>query len=135
MSGQSQPEALRDSAESPFSAILAELGERIAGFRAAVFFDDQGETVDYHSYLEPFETRLIGAHTGVVLGSASARFSWLGLGQVDRLEVRAGWRDTITVALGGGYYLTVVVEAGAATEEIDEAIETTAAALKAEAGI
>jgi predicted regulator of Ras-like GTPase activity (Roadblock/LC7/MglB family) len=135
VSGKAQPEAQRDSAESTFSAILTQLAAGIEGFRAAVFFDDEGEAVDYHSFLEPFETRLIGAHHGIVLASARSRFAWLGLGQVDRLEIRAGWRDTITVALGGGYYLTVVVEAGAATEEIDQAIEVAAAALRSEAGL
>ncbi|MBW2276870.1 MAG: hypothetical protein JRF63_05215 [Deltaproteobacteria bacterium] len=135
MNEQPQGEPRRDSVESPFSAILAALAERVEGFRAAVFFDDEGETVDYHSMLEPFETRLIGAHTGIVLNSASVRFRWLGLGEVDRLDVRAGWRDTITVALGSGYYLTLVLEAGAATDDIDRPIEEAALALKREAGL
>jgi len=129
------PEPRRDLAESPFSEILAELAGQIDGFRAAVFFDDLGETVDYHSLLEPFETRLIGAHAGILLGSADARFNWLGLGRVDRLEVRAGWRDLITVTVGGGYSLTVVVAAGAATEAIDGPIAAAVEALRREAGL
>lgn len=132
MSGE--PEPRRDLAASPFCEILAELAGQIEGFRAAVFVDDQGETVDYHSLLEPFETRLIGAHAGVVLGSAGARFSWLGLGRVDRLDVRAGWRDLITVTVGDGYFLTVVVAAGAATDEIDGPIAAAVEALRREAG-
>ena len=135
MSGETQPEARRDSAESPFSSILASLAERVEGFRAAVFFDGEGETVDYHSLLDPFETRQIGAHHGIVLGSAAARFRWLGLGEVDRFEIRSGWRDSVTVALGEGYFLSLVVEAGAATEEIDEPLAEAAAALKNEAGL
>lgn len=135
MSGSSERQPQRDSAESPFSEALSVLAESCAGFRAAVFFDEEGETVDYHSFLDPFETRLVGAYHGVVLTSASARFRWLGLGAVERLEICAGWRDSISVSLGGGYYLTVVLEAGAADENLESAIETAVAALREEAGL
>lgn len=135
MSGAPERQPLRDTAESPFSRVLSALAEGCAGFRAAVFYDAEGETVDYHSFLDPFETRLVGAHHGVVLASASARFRWLGLGAVERLEVRAGWCDTISVSLGSGYYLTVVLEAGAADESLEAAIETAVAALREEAGL
>jgi predicted regulator of Ras-like GTPase activity (Roadblock/LC7/MglB family) len=135
VSGRQQRVPQRDSIESPFSAILTALADRIEGFHAAVFFDDEGETVDYHSFLEPFQTRLVAAHNGIVISSADARFRWLGLGGVDRLDVRAGWRDSITVAVGGGYFLTVVLEAGAADDEVDEPIAEAVAALKREAGL
>ena len=125
----------RDSAESPFSEILAELAVCARGFRAAVFFDRDGETIDYHSFLEPFETRLAGAHHGVVVSSARARFAWLGLGQLERLEFCAGWRDSVTVSLGDEYYLTVLVEAGTLDDELNAAVDEVAARLKQEAGL
>jgi predicted regulator of Ras-like GTPase activity (Roadblock/LC7/MglB family) len=125
----------RDSAESPFSDILAALAGCCPGFRAAVFFDGDGETVDYHSFLEPFETRLVGAHHGVVMSSARSRFAWLGLGELERLEYNAGWRDSITVSLGGDYYLTVLVETGTVTEELSATIDAVAVRLKQEAGL
>jgi predicted regulator of Ras-like GTPase activity (Roadblock/LC7/MglB family) len=129
------PVSQRDAAESPFSEIISALADRSPGFRAAVFFDDEGETVDYHSFLEPFQTRLTAAHLGVVVSSARQRFSWLGMGQLTRLEIVTDRLELVTAAMGDGYHLAVVVEAGAWSPELEEEVQRVVVLLREEAGL
>jgi hypothetical protein len=125
----------RDSLASPFARILSGLVAACDGFETAVFFDDLGETIDYYSYLDPFTARLIGAHHGVLFASANSRFEWLGAGPVSCLEVSAGRRDSVTVRVAPGYFLTVMVRAGASTDALLERLAGVAAELRAEAGM
>ncbi|MCK9461711.1 MAG: hypothetical protein M0R80_18940 [Proteobacteria bacterium] len=125
----------RDSTESPFARILSELVSVCEGFETAVFFDDLGETIDYHSYLDPFSARLVAAHHGVLFSSAKHRLEWLGAGSATHLEIYASNRDSVTMRIAEGYYMTVVVRAGTLSEELFVRIAEVAVEFCTEAGL
>ncbi len=105
-------ETHRDMEPSAFAEILAHIDGVCPGFKAAVFYDREGETIDYHSYLEPYDTRLAAAHIGVIVSSAIRRFDLLALGKVEQIEIHADRLDSVTVVMGDGLFLSVIVSAG-----------------------
>jgi predicted regulator of Ras-like GTPase activity (Roadblock/LC7/MglB family) len=125
----------RDSIESPFARILSKLESACEGFETAVFFDNLGETIDYYSYLDPFSARLVAAHHGVLFSSADARFEWLGAGPTMQVEIYALNRDSVTIRVAKGYFMTVVVRAGTLSEELFSRIAEVAVEFCTEAGI
>jgi len=125
----------RDSTASPFARILSELESACDGFETAVFFDDLGETIDYYSYLDPYSARLVAAHHGVLFSSTNHRFEWLGAGSTMQLEIYAANRDSVTLRVAKGYYMTVVVRAGTLSDELFTRIAEVAVEFCAEAGI
>ena len=127
-------DAQRDMAGSPFGTILERLHAEHDGVVAAVFYDDEGETIDYHSFLDPFDTRLAAAHHGVVVSSATQRMAWLRLGTVQALEVHTDKLASITLPVGGGTFLTVLTAAGALSDPLLESIDSAVIKLRMEAG-
>jgi len=125
----------RDVAESPFASILERLHAAHPQVLTAVFYDELGETIDYHSQLDPFETRLTAAHHGVVVCSALQRMAWLGFGIVEALEVAADKLSTVTIPVGSGTFLTVVTSAGELSDELFAAIDETIEQLRVEADL
>jgi predicted regulator of Ras-like GTPase activity (Roadblock/LC7/MglB family) len=128
-------EAQRDVDESTFGAILARINAAHREVMVAVFFDDQGETIDYWSQLDPYDTRLTAAHQGVVVCSAIQRMSWLGMGVVEALEVQTDRTVTLTIPVGGGTFLTVVSRGNELTPELNELLDEVIVQLRLEAGI
>lgn len=121
--------------KSPFAAILARLRDEFKGVEAAAFFDSEGETIDYDGILDPFMTRLLAAHHGVIRASFQSRLDWLNLGRVEIFEIRTSEKETITLPVAEDFYLTVVVESGASSVQLRNAIEEVASALREEAGL
>jgi predicted regulator of Ras-like GTPase activity (Roadblock/LC7/MglB family) len=120
---------------STFGAILADLERSCAGFLAAIFYDEEGETIDYHSRLGPFETRLEAAHLGVLVRSASHRARWTGLGSLEWFEIRTDRRESLTVPLGSGLVVSLLLEAGGLGPETLEHLLGAVARLRLEAGV
>ncbi|MDD5305949.1 MAG: hypothetical protein PHU25_01385 [Deltaproteobacteria bacterium] len=125
----------RDVPRSPFADILAGMSARIPGAVAAVFFDVEGEAIDYHSFFDPFRTRLVAAHCVVLFESARQRLQWMGCGELARLDSIGATHETVTVQVGGGYYLTVFMTAGGAGDDLETALEEAVVRLRMETGI
>ena len=125
----------REGGASPFARILSELERVCEGLETAVFFDELGETIDLHSHLDPFSAKLVAAHHGVLFSSASFRLEWLGAGPATLMEICAANRDSVTIRVAEGYFMTVVVRAGSLSEALFARISEVAAALRVEAGI
>ena len=102
----------RDMERSAFAEILSHIDGVCPGFLAAVFYDGEGETIDYHSYMEPFDTRLAAAHIGVVAASIARRFQALSMGKVEQIEIHASRLDSVTVSMGDDLFLSVIVSSG-----------------------
>ncbi len=126
---------LRDSVESIFSEILSQLEIACAGFEAAVFYDAEGETIDYYSYLDPFNTRLAAAHHGVIMSMAEAKARWLEMGGVKMMEMSSPKCDIVTMVLADGYFVTVIAAPGAIGDEMIDVFFEILVSLKDEAGI
>lgn len=112
MIGKSPGNLHRDVERSAFAEILSHIDGVCPGFRAAIFYDSEGETIDYHSYLDPFDTRLAAAHIGVVASSAARRFTALKWGELEQLEIHATHLDSVTVSMGDGLFISVIVATG-----------------------
>lgn len=133
-----QPETrtpLRDMDESVFTSILATLEGVCPGFETAVFFDGEGETIDYFSYLDPFDTRLTAAHIGVVVASAMHRFRWMNLGEVKVIEIYAAKKESVTISLGEDLFFSVVVAAGNLSNQLYKYLWDVTVKLRDEIGI
>jgi predicted regulator of Ras-like GTPase activity (Roadblock/LC7/MglB family) len=120
---------------TPFARILAELERECPGFETAVFFDDQGEAIDFHTRSDPYGARLIAAYHVVLFMSAHARLEWLGAGRTTQLEIFAQRRESVTMTVGDGYYVSVVVRAGSCGDALLERLVDVAEKLRAEAGV
>jgi hypothetical protein len=128
-------ETQRDVPPSPFADILAGVSARIPGALVAVFFDVEGEAIDYHSCLDPYQTRLVAAHWVVLFESARQRLQWMKSGELSRLDSFGSTHWTVTVQVGGGYYLTVIIASGGEGEDLEAALEETVVRLRMETGI
>ncbi len=135
MSEVAARQPLRDSSESVFSEILSRIETACAGFEAAVFYDAEGETIDYHSYLDPFDTRLAAAHHGVIMSMAEAKARWLKMGSVTMIEVSSPRYDIVTIVLADGYFVTVIAEPSAIGDEVIDGFFEILATLREEAGM
>lgn len=125
----------RDMAESAFGAILSGLERRCGGFLAAVLYDEEGETIDYYSRLDPFQARLEAAYLGVIVCSASRRTRWLGMGSVEWLEIRGDRRESLTVTMGQGLIVSLLLEAGGIDSNTMDHLWEVIARLRLEAGL
>lgn len=127
---------LRDDTEgSAFAEILSELDRPGSELLAAVFYDEEGETVDYFTFIDPYETKLIAAYHGVLAVSAASRFDWLSMGGLEVLEIRTQRWDSFTVKVGSDYYLTVVVESGEMNVHLQRGIERVVGKLREETSL
>ena len=127
-------ELQRDNDISSFGEILKKLCDRFEKIETAVFYDALGETIDYHSYRDPYSTRLIAAHHGLIFEFAREKLIWLEMGNIDMFEIFSENCDSVTIRIGDEICLTVVTEAGAIDSEMYAFLEETKVALRAEAG-
>ena len=124
----------RDMDKSVFADILSEIDGVCPGFEAAVFYDKEGETIDYHSYLDPYDTRLVAAHLGVVAFFASQKMSGKRWGDINFMEISGTIRDSITVSMGDGLFISVMVKSGHLNRAVHRKIHAVIAKLKNEIG-
>ncbi|HTQ03997.1 MAG TPA: hypothetical protein VMI54_09075 [Polyangiaceae bacterium] len=101
----------RDQAVSTFSATLLRLCET-TGAAGAALVDQQGETVDYAGYLEPFVLKVMAAEWRIVLDYARS-VKLQGFDRVHEFVVRARKRSFALVALAEGYALVLELPRGA----------------------
>jgi predicted regulator of Ras-like GTPase activity (Roadblock/LC7/MglB family) len=128
-------EAPRDLAESAFTPILRRLWDQLPSLLAAAFADVEGECIDYISRIDPFEAKVSAAHLHMLLGSIGASFVKLGAGETLGFEIEASRRTSYVRRVGGEYLLVVVVEAGQAAIEPEDAIAMACAEFRHEVGL
>ena len=134
MTDTDQRESLRDMNISSFGEILRSLCDRFAQVETVVFYDSLGETIDYHSYKDPFLTRLTAAHHGLIFETTRERCKWLDLGVVDTVEIFGQNQDSVTIGIGEGVCLTVVTGPGQIDAALCECLEEVKELLRKEAG-
>jgi predicted regulator of Ras-like GTPase activity (Roadblock/LC7/MglB family) len=126
---------LRDMRESAFGAILSALVQRCPNVLAAVFFDREGETIDYFSYLDPYSTRLLAAHSGIVFNSAEYRMNWLGGGKLFCTEISTNTHGIVILPVRSEFYLTAIVGREAADGHTIDELLIAVEELATEAGL
>jgi hypothetical protein len=97
--------AVRDQADSPFSAILSRLCDD-SGALAAALVDGEGETVDYAGLLSPYEIKVAAAEWRIVL--AVVRESGLpGFHSASGMTIRAERRTFLIEGMPDGYAIAL----------------------------
>ena len=103
---------LREHNRTAFTTLLEEIVVGCPGTVAAIFSDAEGETVDYCTFLEVFDTQITGAQWGSVVAGVRALVAKVGMGELEAVHVRGVERDFLIQLVGEGYYLTLVLSQG-----------------------
>jgi predicted regulator of Ras-like GTPase activity (Roadblock/LC7/MglB family) len=102
--------------------------------QAAILFDDTGEAVDYHAYIDPFDARLLAAYNGIIFNKTQYKLKWLEGATVSMIEIMTERMDMVTVPVIEDFFLVVAMEAGALDENILDTIAGSLEALRQEIG-
>ena len=105
MSRRRKSLAQRDQSESTFGVILRRLCES-SGALGAALVDQEGETVDYAGYLEPFQMRVTAAEWRLVLGLVR-ELPHPNFSLTDHIALRCTKRSYAIVGLPDGYALVL----------------------------
>jgi predicted regulator of Ras-like GTPase activity (Roadblock/LC7/MglB family) len=117
----------------PFQYLLTNLLVDVPGAQGAIFMDPEGEAIDFVTRrATPYELRLEGAYHGIFLRRAGALAKLIDAGELERLSIRGRQVHVISKALRAGYYLVLLMEAGAPPSVADAAMRRTAEALDRE---
>lgn len=122
----------RDTDETPFATLLADLLARVPGAIGAVLVDGEGECVDYTGHVDPFELKVAGAYFTIVLSAAAARP--LPVGTLRTFHLRAAKRSFLVHVLPESYALILLLRHRAAFMASARAITLCERALAKEAG-
>jgi predicted regulator of Ras-like GTPase activity (Roadblock/LC7/MglB family) len=134
MNADAHQQPLRDMGMSVFGVALESFSTHHQQVEIAILYDALGETIDYYSRRDPFIARLAAAHHGLIFGSAQARLEWLKLGRIQVLEISATHLDSLTMEIGDGIYLTVIVSHASLDTVLLDALTELASQLREEAG-
>lgn len=102
----------REHHRTAFTTLLEDVVVGCPGAVAAIFTDCEGETVDYCTFLEVFDTQLTGAQWSTEVAAIAAFVHGHGMGQLDSVHVRGTQLDFLIRTVGEGYYLTLVLRHG-----------------------
>jgi predicted regulator of Ras-like GTPase activity (Roadblock/LC7/MglB family) len=125
----------RDLQGTGFTATLRALVEEVPGLQAVAFCDEEGEVVDYHTYLPPFETKVAGAVLGLLLATVQREAPLLAAGGMRELVVLTDQHVLFVRRSVGEYFLAGVMEAGGALGKLLAALDATEARVLTEAGL
>lgn len=130
-----ETEVARDLDQSAFTPILRRLLRITPAVLGAAFVDFDGECVDYCSAVDPFETKVAGAHMQMVSADLGPRFVALGWGAPQILHVVADLRELLVARVSAEYTLVVVVSAGAVVRAVLDGLDRAVTELRVEAGL
>lgn len=117
----------------PFHYFLTNLLAEFPAARGAIFVDPEGEAIEHVSRDGNFyQLKLEGAYHGIFLRRAAQLASLVGAGEMEGLILAGSGLQVVTTALKDGYYLVVVLDAGAPISSLRGPIIRTAAALNRE---
>ena len=125
----------RDFPQTGFTAALGRLVEDVPGLEAVAFCDEEGEVVDYHTYLGPYETKVAGAVLGLLLATIQREAPHLAPGGIREVVVVTDQHVLFVRRSAGEYCLAGVMEAGGALGKLLAALDATEARLWTEAGL
>ena len=110
-----------------FRDILLDVLQRTGGAIGAAFVDSEGESVEVVS-ARPFDTddhelRIIGAYAGIFLSQLRRIAESTGIGAAQRYKIDFAASRIFCCDLKDGYYLVVVVDAGAVEGVVWQGLE------------
>jgi hypothetical protein len=126
-------ETARDLDQSAFTPILRRLLRITPAVLGAAFVDYEGECIDYCSTVDPFETKVAGAHMQMVSADLAPRFVGLGWGAPQLLHLVADLRELLVARVSPEYTLVVVVAAGSVVRAVLDGVDRAVRELRVEA--
>ena len=125
----------RDLQKTGFTASLRRLVAEVPGLHAVAFCDEEGEVIDYHSYLAPYETKVAGAMLGVLLSTVARAAPLLLYGGIRDLLIETDEHVLFARPTAAGYYLAGVLARGGVLGKLFSELDNAEARILAEAGI
>ncbi|MBN1769942.1 MAG: roadblock/LC7 domain-containing protein [Deltaproteobacteria bacterium] len=125
----------RDLRGTAFTAALRGLVEDVPGLQAAAFCDEEGEVVDYHTYLAPYETKVAGAVLGLLLATVQREAPHLAAGGIRELVVLTDQHVLFVRRSVADYFVAGVMDPGGALGKLLAALDAAEARLLTEAGL
>ncbi len=89
----------------PFKTLLNRLLEDIPGAVGAIIVDWEGEAVDQVARIDDYEIKVLGAHSGIILGFLREALMRLEGGDLDELVFRSGENKILLAPLTDEYVL------------------------------
>ena len=124
----------RDLEHTGFTAHLHGMAETVPGLLAIAFCDEEGEIIDYHSYLDPYDTKILGALLGVLLSTVQREGPHLAEGGVRELVLLTDRHLVFARRTAGEYFLAGLMVPDAVLGKLLEALDQLEARLLGEAG-
>ena len=125
----------RDLQGTGFTAALRALVDDVPGLQAVAFCDEEGEVVDYHSYLDPYETKVAGAVLGLLLATLQREAPRLATGGLRELVLLTDQHVLFVRRSIGDYVLAGVMDADGALGKLLATLDATEARVLTEAGL
>ncbi len=97
----------------PFKNLLNRLLEDIPGAVGAIIVDWEGEAVDQVARIDDYEIKVLGAHSGIILGFLREALAQIESGDLDEVVVRAGDDKILLAPLTDEYVLILQLGAKA----------------------
>ena len=89
----------------PFKSLLNRLLEDIPGALGAIIIDWEGEAVDQVTRTNEYDIKVLGAHSGIILGLLREALSRIDSGDLEEVVIRTGANKTLMVPLTEDYLL------------------------------
>jgi hypothetical protein len=125
----------RDLQKTGFTAALRSMAAEVPGLLAVAFCDEEGEIIDYHSYLAPFDTKLTGAVLGIVLATVTREAPHLCRGGVREVLIETDQHVLFARRTFGDYFLAGVLARDGVLGKLLAALDSVEARVVAEAGL
>lgn len=125
----------RDLERTGFTAHLHGMAGEVPGLLAIAFCDEEGEIIDYHTYLDPFDTKLLGAVLGVLLSTVQREGPRLSAGGIRELVLLTDRYLVFARRTAAEYFLAGLMAPDAVLGKLLEALDRLEARLLGEAGI
>jgi predicted regulator of Ras-like GTPase activity (Roadblock/LC7/MglB family) len=97
----------------PFKILLTKLVEAVPGASGAILADWEGEAVEQHSRLDPFEMKVTAAHWGILLSRMKGLQEIYPIGRVQQSVITTDEQHVIVGAIGEEYTLVMTMKRNA----------------------
>jgi predicted regulator of Ras-like GTPase activity (Roadblock/LC7/MglB family) len=97
----------------PFKTLLTKLVEAVPGASGAILADWEGESVEQHSYGDPYDMKVTAAHWGILLTRLKGLDEKYATGLVREAVISTDQQHAIVGALGAEYALVLTMNRSA----------------------
>jgi len=97
----------------PFKKLLTRLLEDIPGAVGAIIIDWEGEAVDQVTRVDEYDIKVLGAHSGIIMGMIREVLSRIDSGELDEIVIRTAQNNIMMIPLTEDYLLILQLDQSA----------------------